>query len=171
MRAGNKSIELYSAQQAGAPLIILNTFDNEGAEVLEEVRKLTQADFSLVTVSGLSWDDDMTPWPHEGIMKGDTPYGGRADIYIAELEAILSQVGKELGTKPVWTGLAGYSLGGLLPFMRYIGQSCFRVWRARRGPCGILILRSMRYLMSRRQSRSGCIFHWGTRKQRHGIRF
>ena len=39
MRAGNKSIELYSAQQAGAPLIILNTFDNEGAEVLEEVRK------------------------------------------------------------------------------------------------------------------------------------
>lgn len=113
MRAGNKSIELYSAQQAGAPLIILNTFDNEGAEVLEEVRKLTQADFSLVTVSGLSWDDDMTPWPHEGIMKGDTPYGGRADIYIAELEAILSQVGKELGTKPVWTGLAGYSLGGL----------------------------------------------------------
>ncbi|MGI5874643.1 MAG: alpha/beta hydrolase [Bacillota bacterium] len=112
--AGGREILLIPALGEDAPFILLHTFNNEGRTVYDLVRRDTAADFSFAAVSGLRWDDDMSPWPIPPIAKGDTPCGGRADDYLKTLTGeILPSLRAVLPTEPAGVYLAGYSLAGL----------------------------------------------------------
>ena len=114
LNIGGRTIELFPSRAPGAPLVVFNTFEGEGAPVCEAVRAVTREDFTLAAVSGLKWDDDMTPWPIPPIAKGADPCGGKADEWLEELTgAVMPAVRAELAGEPVYTALAGYSLGGL----------------------------------------------------------
>lgn len=49
MKIADYEVDIY-AGGAGAPLVLMNAFENEGKDTFEELRKLTAADFSLVAV-------------------------------------------------------------------------------------------------------------------------
>ena len=109
-----KAVELFAPLNPGAPLVVLNGEAGEGGAVHEAVRAATDTDFSLAAVSGLAWDDDLTPWPIPPIMKGASPCAGQADAYLETLtERILPKVLEALPVAPACVALAGYSLAGL----------------------------------------------------------
>ena len=114
LKIGERTVELFPPQKPGAPLVVLNGFADEGAAVCAAIRAETGEDFTLAAVGGLKWDDDMTPWPIPPIARGADPCGGKAEAYLEELTgAVLPAVRAELPGEPVYSALAGYSLGGL----------------------------------------------------------
>ena len=113
-QAGGKEISLYLSDKRDCPLIVLNTFEGGGAQVLAKARKMGGGDFSLLSVGGLDWNRDMSPWECAPVMAQDEGYAGGADSYLSLLlEEILPEGLKRLPESPSWTGIAGYSLAGL----------------------------------------------------------
>lgn len=109
-----KTAELFPSLNPGAPLVVLNGETGESAKVVEAVRDKTNADFALIAVSNLRWEDDLTPWPIPPIAKGQAPCAGKADAYIELLtKGILPRVLDALQAAPEYMALAGYSLAGL----------------------------------------------------------
>ena len=114
MNIEGKRVELFPPMNPGAPLVLLNGEAGEGAAVAEALRRLTKADFALAAVSGLRWEDDLTPWPIPPVRKGGAPCGGRADTYIDLLtRRLLPEILAGLPATPAYLALAGYSLAGL----------------------------------------------------------
>lgn len=106
--------QLFRGENETSPLVILNTFENEGAAVFNAVRSLTDADFSLLEVSGMEWNRDLSPWEAPAVFKNDAPFGGKADDYLKELtETVIPSAVSDLGDEPSAVYIAGYSLAGL----------------------------------------------------------
>ena len=90
--SAGKLIRLYGTEK-GSPLIIMNTAGTESSAVFECVKKLTASPFTLASVSGIKWNDEMTPWPSPPVSSWDTPYSGLADKYLTQLkETIIPEI-------------------------------------------------------------------------------
>ena len=110
----NKKIAVYPSAEPDSPIVYLNTFGREGEKVLQALRKMNCPAFTLVTISGLTWDCDMAPWDIPPISKNDTPCAGGADEYLRLLtEEIIPKTERLLAGGVSWRGIAGYSLAGL----------------------------------------------------------
>lgn len=69
---------------------------------------------SLVLVSGMDWNNDMTPWAAEGVMKKAKPFGGDASGFLNELlEIYMPEAERWLGGGFSERYLMGISLSGL----------------------------------------------------------
>ena len=75
---------------------------------------------SIVVIEDVNWNDDLTPWPAEGVFKKAKPFGGKAATFLNKLthEAI-PHTEKDLGIEDAERTLLGVSLSGL-----------FAVWSA-----------------------------------------
>ena len=102
-----KAVELFPSEKRGAPLLLLNGEAGEGAMVHAAVKGLTDVEFTLAAVSGLHWEDDLTPWPIPPIRNGQAPCAGQADAY-AELlvKRILPEIISGLPAAPEYVALA-----------------------------------------------------------------
>lgn len=116
----NKIINVFykDTSKEELPIIILNTFNNEGEKVWEKCQELGTNEFILVSIAKMSWNNDLTPWECPPLYKGDTKCLGHADNYLQEIEntiipKIEEYIIKELNKKVLYYGIAGYSLGGL----------------------------------------------------------
>ena len=113
----NKIINVYLPNNAGKPLplVILNTYNNEGKEVYEKCLKLNCPNFVLATISNLDWDNEMTPWKAPNLGKNEPDFKGQADIYLEELiKDIIPKIKENLKDLKITDYiLAGYSLAGL----------------------------------------------------------
>lgn len=121
-----KQIEVFynETDYKKVPVIILNSYGEEGKSVWEECQKLGTKDFILVSISKLNWSDDMTPWECPPLFKGDSHYKGLAYQHLELIEnSIIPEVKgfikNELNKEIDYFGIAGYSLGGL--FALYVG--------------------------------------------------
>lgn len=102
---------------------------NDGASFLEEAASRYQA--SMVVVSGMNWNDDLTPWPADPVFKREKAFGGKAVGFLKILEDdIMPETERFLGLThpvpqqeqcPVERCLVGISLSGL-----------FALWSAHR---------------------------------------
>ena len=109
-----------------ASLVVLNTFEGEGALVFNLVRSMTDADFSLLEVSGMDWNRDLSPWEAPAVFKNDASFGGKADDYLHELtEKVIPAAVSEMGSKPKSVFIAGYSLAGLFAVYSLYKTSVF----------------------------------------------
>lgn len=109
-----KKIRIYGKAQADVPAVYLNTVHGEGKDVWQECQRVGCPEFTLVEISDIRWEHDMSPWPIPPIAKSDTPCTGGAGDYLLVLTGkILPAVEKVLGGKPTYSALAGYSLAGL----------------------------------------------------------
>ncbi len=109
-----KEAVLFPGGTPGAPLVVLNAFEDEGEPLYAACRELECPDFTLAAVSAFDWDADLTPWPAPPLRKADPPFAGRADAYLARLTGkILPRIWEALPAEPVYTVIAGYSLAGL----------------------------------------------------------
>ena len=114
MTIEGKAIELFQADGPGAPLVVLNGEDGEGALRWEAARAATGVDFSLACIGGIDWDQELTPWPAPSPFGKRSDFAGGADAYLDALtERMLPAIVSALGTKPEYVALAGYSLAGL----------------------------------------------------------
>lgn len=111
---GQKQIDVFPGAEPGSPVVYLNTYGREGAQVFRLLQESGCRDLSLVAVSGLAWNHDMAPWDIPPISANDTPCTGGAGAYLRLLlEKIMPEAEDALPGKPVWRGIAGYSLAGL----------------------------------------------------------
>lgn len=109
----NKKITVYPAMAENKPVIYLTTYNDDGGDVYAELQKLGCPDFTLVTVSGLNWEAELSPWAAGNLFKYSEMFTGGADTYLQFLtQQVLPQA--EAGLNGIlWRGLAGYSLAGL----------------------------------------------------------
>ena len=124
----SKRVLVYSSANdaANSPLIYLHIYDDDVATPLNALSQLNLPPFSLAIISGLSWDNDMSPWGAKAIYKGDSDFGGRADLYLKLLlENIAPKVEQSLNENAIKVSnkyIAGYSLAGL--FALYALYKC-----------------------------------------------
>lgn len=122
----NKKIEIFynESNLAKLPIVLLNTFEGEGQDVWKECQNLNMADFILVAISNINWNNDLSPWECQPLYKNDSSYEGKANQYlellvtkiIPQVESIIkNKLNKEI---KFWA-IAGYSLAGL--FSLYSG--------------------------------------------------
>ncbi len=108
-----RKIELFTGQP-GSPLIIHTTDMNEGTELWKNCAERGCPSFHLAVVNDISWNQDLSPWEIPPIRKGEDPYTGGADRYLAQItEEILPLLLDTLGEAPASCALSGYSLAGL----------------------------------------------------------
>lgn len=69
---------------------------------------------TIVTITGMDWNDALTPWPAKGVFKKEKDFGGRAQDFLKELpgEYFLS-IETTIGVKNAERTLVGISLSGL----------------------------------------------------------
>jgi len=108
-----KNIDIYPCIVPNCPVIYLNTISAESEAILEELERMRCPDFSLVVISNLKWDHDMSPWDIPPISLGDTPCTGGADTYLNLLINEIIPKTEENINSISWRGIAGYSLAGL----------------------------------------------------------
>lgn len=116
----NKDIQVYYSNLnfKKLPVVILNTYGNEGREVFDKCDFLKCKDFILVAISNLDWNNDMAPWFAPKLNKRDVDCLGKADDYIKLLiNKIIPQVEgyiKNSSNMEIeYFAIAGYSLAGL----------------------------------------------------------
>ncbi|WP_346683863.1 alpha/beta hydrolase [Anaerostipes butyraticus] len=110
-----KKVTIYQANTADAPVIYLNTVMEEGNDKIYEILKQQECpEVTLITISGLDWNHDMTPWDAPPISKNAEPCTGGADEYLNFMtKTIVPEAERRITGKISWRGLAGYSLAGL----------------------------------------------------------
>ena len=68
----------------------------------------------IVVIEDVNWNDDLTPWPAEGVFKKAKPFGGKAATFLNKLtHEIIPNTEKDLGIKDAERTLLGVSLSGL----------------------------------------------------------
>lgn len=114
-----KTIEIYinKIDSLELPVVILNTYGNEGKEVFDKCSKLKCENFILVVLSNLNWNNDMSPWFAPKLNEYNEDFLGKADEYIKVLlDKIIPMVKsyiEDLNIKINYYAIAGYSLAGL----------------------------------------------------------
>ena len=69
---------------------------------------------SIVVIGDVDWNDDLTPWPAEGVFKKAKPFGGRAAGFLDKLtHEIIPDAEKKLGIEEAEKTILGVSLSGL----------------------------------------------------------
>ncbi len=109
-----KEMTLYLSPKENSPLIVLNSFAEDGKSVVDEMLSLGETDFNLLSIGNLEWNHDMTPWECPPLFKNDTPSTGGADKYLdLLLNGIIPEAREYIKGEPAYLGIAGYSLAGL----------------------------------------------------------
>ncbi len=108
-----KQIAIYGCGDENAPIVYANMYMEAGRDVLDGCGRLGCAPFHLVSISGLCWDEELSPWPHEPVVDKSDHFTGEADGYARRLAGeIIPYVEKEI-KNPAYRVIAGYSMGGL----------------------------------------------------------
>jgi len=123
-----KTVTVY--QDAGvspsAPVVYLTLYSGRGREVWNACHALVCPPFTLAAVGDIAWDDEMTPWPHGPVFRGDAGYKGNAPDFLQLLtDTVVPYVESMTGGKPEYSVLAGYSLGGLFAFWTAFRETVF----------------------------------------------
>jgi predicted alpha/beta superfamily hydrolase len=109
---GEYTVSIYSLDDSkNCPVIYMNLAGDVTDDV---VRLLVDKRVILVTINGLNWDHDLTPWYAPRIFQDGNDFGDGADVYLQKLTgSIIPAVEAALGFSPCCRTLLGYSLAGL----------------------------------------------------------
>lgn len=111
---GNKKVSFFFDSSKPVPFIYFNGVFDSSEKLWNMCKQIGCGEFALVAISGLNWDDDMTPWYCPALSKKDTPCGGKADEYLTLLtDKIMPAVAELSEVKPLYNAITGYSLAGL----------------------------------------------------------
>lgn len=109
-----KQITIYSSLNDHVPVVYLHTYTQIGKEILEACAKSSSKDFHLVCISGLQWDEELSPWPSDPVVSKDDHFIGQADAYCRFLvQTIVPWVERQIDDLITRRIIAGYSMGGL----------------------------------------------------------
>lgn len=83
---------------------------------------------SIVVITGMNWDDDLTPWPAKGEPPGSPDFKGNAPAFLATLTGrVVPEVERQLCIPAdAERTLAGVSLSGLFTLWQWMVSDEFR---------------------------------------------
>lgn len=117
---GHRRVCLYKLLDGAAPLVYSIDYHENGQLLLEACKQVGCSGFDLVTISGLHWNQELSPWPVETVVSKDDNFSGGAGLWLPVLtDEVVPQVERLLDAPPTCRLLAGYSMAGL-----------FAVWTA-----------------------------------------
>lgn len=107
-----KKVKLFKCGENSAPIIYANMYKDEAADILSECEKLTGKPFHFVSITGLRWNEELSPWRHASIISQNDNFTGEAEKYMRCLEEKIISFAEEKIT-PDFRVISGYSMGGL----------------------------------------------------------
>ena len=120
LQFGHRRVCLYRLVEGAAPLIYSIDYHENGQLLIAACREVGCSGFNLVTISGLHWNQELSPWPVETVISKNDNFAGGAPEWLQLLTCeVVPQVEALLDAAPSWRMLAGYSMAGL-----------FAVWTA-----------------------------------------
>ncbi|MCR5208997.1 MAG: alpha/beta hydrolase [Lachnospiraceae bacterium] len=109
-----RQVTVYPSDDKGAPVVYSNEYEECGEALLKACRELGVPGFHLVTVSGLDWNRDLSPWHCGPVVMRDEEFDGGAGGYLKLLEdEIMPCAEGILDITPAGRILEGYSMAGL----------------------------------------------------------
>ena len=110
----HRRVCLYRLTQGRAPLFYSIDYHENGQLLIDASKQMECGGFNLVTISGLHWNQELSPWPVPTVVSKDDKFTGEASQWLPVLtDEIVPQVEQILDSPPSWRGLAGYSMAGL----------------------------------------------------------
>ena len=107
-------IKIWSNHQESVPTIYIHSFVGNGEDVWNACQAMGCPPFNLVSIHKGNFDDELSPWPAEGVWKGQAPFGGKAEEHLKEvIDEVLPKVESELPAPSRYVAMVGYSLAGL----------------------------------------------------------
>ena len=96
-------------------------------DLSDELKHLSERHaVSIVELSGVNWNNDLTPWPAEGVFKKAKPFGGKSASFLDQLtNEIIPRTEEDLGIKDAQRTLLGVSLSGLFAVWSVFNTDAF----------------------------------------------
>ncbi len=108
-------------------IVYLPIVKGDGQDVWDCCNSLSSADFALACISGLDWDNALSPWECEGVFSEDEPFRGNANLTLRMLvDEVVPAVEQTLLVGHCTRTIAGYSLGGLFALWALLNCPIFR---------------------------------------------
>ena len=109
----NEQYTFIKGKTDDAPLIVIPSFKDNSLNLKKEIEKLTDKDFSLLTIYVSDWNNDLSPYVASSIFKGISDFKGNADSFLDYVLNLIKKVVLEEKVKPIYKALTGYSMAGL----------------------------------------------------------
>ena len=109
----NEQYNFIKGKTDDAPLIVIPSFKDNSLNLKKEIEKLTDKDFSLLTIYVSDWNNDLSPYEAPSIFKGTSDFKGNADSFLDYVLNLIKKVVLEESIKPIYKALTGYSMAGL----------------------------------------------------------
>ena len=109
---GDSSVGRDTAE-SHVPFVYMHEIQDESDAVLRRCAELGCPPFVLVAIHVPEWNDMLTPWECPGIFANDAPFAGHAERQLEILSEIVQKTEEQLGVRPSYRCIAGYSLAGL----------------------------------------------------------
>ncbi len=109
----NRQVILYQSEEKDAPVVYSAMYEESGAELISECKRLKCRPFHLVTISELQWNDDLSPWKSEPVFRGGESFGGNAADFTSLLTEQVIPFAENLTGISSRRIIAGYSMAGL----------------------------------------------------------
>ena len=127
---GGRTVTVYSCGEKGVPAVYASMYQEAGDQVIRACADAGCQSFDLVSVSGLDWGRDLSPWPYEPV-DSDKRFEGGATEYLHYLEdEVLPYAEGIIGTSDRRV-IAGYSMAGMfslyLPHVSTMFRACASV--------------------------------------------
>lgn len=117
----------YNNDEKSYPVVYING-DKSIHALLKEADFLSEISYIIVIVISENRLNELTPWPSYSLHPKFPDFGGNGDEYINFIETRLKpKVDLNYRTLPLpeSTGIAGYSLGGLITIYAFYNATCF----------------------------------------------
>ena len=110
-----RTVKVYRESEYPVPVIFSTQYQEQGKTVLELLANLGAPEVTLVTISDLHWEEDLSPWAHGSVLASTDHFTGGAPQYLEFLEKeVIPFASQHLALDPSTLILAGYSMSGLL---------------------------------------------------------
>ena len=128
LNADGLQITLHGKEHAGAPLVWVPVFGDEGEKLFAAYDTLPDAPAcTLAAVAVPDWNGMLSPWAAPRLYKRDSDFTGGADAFLARLTgSAIPAVTSALSAEPLYHALAGYSLAGLFALWAMFRTDRFR---------------------------------------------
>jgi len=106
---------LWSDGVDGTPVVYVNCLsEKDGEAIWRACHGCVCKPFSLVATYDFDFDACLTPWPAEGVRRGQQPFAGGAEEHLRWLlDYVVADVEHKMTGNVAYSALAGYSLAGL----------------------------------------------------------